>query len=380
MAQRIPVEKWACSIPLYDGPPPMPEGPIRIAVYRAKANYNPKPTTEQCPSEDHMNVEHFYVLGEDGLLAGGKFRDLLNARKPVQRQVAPNTPLGYKDIPRKPMWVPNRGFLFNCTFLVGAKNGTPVNPCEVTRVVHNWSIAAQWSEATKRANSELLSRTPPSRRLRLDRGPGDKEEGVIGWDTPLVVPDWLRTLIPNQKTWSSPNFPRLRGGRLTFHRGGQTCQTAESVIRFLQTKQPGRWDAVYPHQIVAQNKKALDFAQGSHVYALAAWSMHARLLVKDMEKREIRVYDPWMQKVLPPSWLMKELQGTFSVRFISRAADQADGEGSCQLQAITRLFMAALYGEAAISEPFSASHPEKLAVPVATQLLVTRLRARGRMR
>jgi len=46
---------------------------------------------------------------------------------------------------------------------------------------------------------------------------------------------WLRVLFPTQ-TWSSPNFPKLQGGRLLFHRGGQSCATADA------TSGPGsRW-------------------------------------------------------------------------------------------------------------------------------------------
>jgi hypothetical protein len=61
---------------------------------------------------------------------------------------------------------------------------------------------------------------------------------------------------------------------------------------------------------------------------------------------------------------------------VARAADQAFNEGSCQLQAITRMLMAALYGEVGVSSLFSVDRPEELAVPVAVQLLVSRLRRR----
>lgn len=109
--------------------------------------------------------------------------------------------------------------------------------------------------------------------------------------------------------------------------------------------------------------------------ALAAWGQHARMLVKNGS--QINIYDPWKQRIAPPSWVREALEGTpYTLNFVPHAADQAFGEGSCQLQALTRLLMMALYGEEDGMIPWTTEKPEMLAVPVAVQLLISRLRIR----
>jgi hypothetical protein len=361
------------TFPLFEGAPTFPEGPVRVAVYRAAMRDKFKPSTSHCAGT--LKAEHFYIHGEDGLLAGGGFRELFYQTKPVQRAVNPQSSSGYKDTPHKAMFVHNRGYLMNCTFLVGTRNGKPIAPCELTRVEPNWRIAYCWLEATRLANAELLARTPPATRLTKDAGPRDAREGVIGWDTPLDVPVWLRELFPKQQ-WSSPNFPKLQGGRLLFHRSGQSCATADAVVGFLKRTQPEQWRALYCCQVTSTAAMQRFVADEGRI-GLAAWAHHARLLVKDQAAREIRIYDPWKQSVVPPAWAREAVEGSgYTLRFVARAADQAFNEGSCQLQAITRMLMAALYGEVGVSSLFSVDRPEELAVPVAVQLLVSRLRRR----
>ena len=333
---------------------------------------NTKESTTHCA--DELKTHHFYTFGEDGLLAGGGFRSLLYNTKPMQRSVAPKTVSGYKDVKHKSMFVPQRGYLMNCTFLVGTKLGRPVYPCELTVVDYNWRIAYLWLRATDSANAEFLARTPSVRRIAKGVGPRDADEGVIGWDTPLEVPTWMRALFPTQQ-WSSPNFPSLKGGRLLFHRGAQTCATADSVVGFLKKTQPERWTALYCCQvtsIVAMRQFVADRATAS----LAAWGGHARLLVKNDTDREIRIYDPWKQAVAVPVWMREGVDSHYTLRFVAHAAEQAHGEGSCQLQSLTRMLMVALYGEGGATSLFSTDRPEELAVPVAVQLLVSRLRRR----
>ena len=115
--------------------------------------------------------------------------------------------------------------------------------------------------------------------------------------------------------------------------------------------------------------------QCSFHMALAAWGHHARMMVKNGS--QINIYDPWKQRIAPPSWVREALEGTpYTLNFVARAADQAFGEGSCQLQALTRLLMMALYGEEEGMIPWTTERPEMLAVPVAVQLLISRLRVR----
>ena len=122
-----------------------------------------------------------------------------------------------------------------------------------------------------------------------------------------------------------------------------------------------------------------EFVKEPHIVALAAWSHHARLMVKNGDS--IHIYDPWQQNPRPPEWVKtgtQDEQGTTLFKLITkkRNADQAFGERSCQLQALTRMLMVALYGEEDAFSPFTTKDPERLAVPVAVQLLVSRLKMR----
>ena len=74
----------------------------------------------------------------------------------------------------------------------------------------------------------------------------DQTLGAIGYDTPLLVPDWAKQLFPKLRSWSDSNFPSIveqasRDGlkrRIQFGRGGQLCSTASNVLSLVVKVDP----------------------------------------------------------------------------------------------------------------------------------------------
>lgn len=362
--------------------------PIDISVFIKRRNRFSE--SEGCnPWQENGQFEFYIHCGANALLAGGRrFRDLLDRTRPVQLYKADDTQHGYETRRKEsPPWIYGHGWQFPCVFL-----GAPPM-CVHEMVVHNWRIAALWHVAVTEANIELKSKAASTAghscaaTLRIHKETLDCElahEGVIGWDIGLEVPDWLERLFPKQKVWRSPNFPSLRNGRLRFHRGGQTPEDATRVLAELVQHPP--WNKlVHPVYIYCTGDDDDSISEmqrfltvGSAPFAVAGWDLHARILVRDDVHRVLRVYDPWKRDVEIPTWLSRAAnedgavpsRPKFSVIFMPReGGDQAFGEGSCVLQATSRVMLAALYGVQTIWQPWSASHEQWMAVPVAVQLL-----------
>ena len=301
-----------------------------------------------------------------------------------------NSSLGYKAHQQLPKFLPmGRGigaWTFQSIFVVGSNPGMPkiATDCKLIRVRENWELCYRWLSAVRLTN-ELINadRAVPKVLQKLD-GPKDQAVGVIGYDTPLVVPEWAMTLFPTLRSWSDSNFPRLtEQHRLQFGKSGQYCFTAERVVQFVRAKLPTQFARVYPVQLTDRTAESINTFlddENNFTSALAAWGHHARILYKDKETRTLKVYDPWKQKVVPPSWLSQYATGVgYAVKFVVREADQQWGEGSCQLQATMRVLMASQLGEEGITTGFDMiANPALGIYPVVTQLLYSKMRSKRR--
>jgi hypothetical protein len=232
-----------------------------------------------------------------------------------------------------------------------------------------------------------VGRSPSSPKiLQLLDGPRDGEFGVIGFDTPLSVPAWANTLFPSIKSWSDSKFPSLTAQRrIQFGKSGQACSTAERVLSYVRSKlerQYPKFATIFTTQLTDRTASyTVNFLSDAGVTCgLAAWGHHARILYKDEATKTLKVYDPWKQKVTPPSWLKSYAENAgYTVTFVVREAEQQFGEGSCQLQATMRVLMASQMGEIVISAGFNLkTNPEIGIYPVVTQLLYTQMRPRRR--
>jgi hypothetical protein len=296
----------------------------------------------------------------------------------------------YKKSPRPLNMGKNFVWLFQSTFLTGSRPGATPNAgdCKLIKVKENWILCYRWVTAVRIANEIINAGRPPSspKILQVLDGPQTDEFGVIGFDTPLIVPDWAKTLFPSIVSWSDSKFPSLtEQRRIQFGKSGQACSTAERVLSYVRSKLEGRYPkfaTIFTTQLTDRTASyTANFLSDAGVTCgLAAWGLHARILFKDEATKTLKVFDPWKQNVPLPSWL-KSYAASFgyNVMFVVREADQQFGEGSCQLQATMRVLMASQLGEPGISAGFDLkANPEIGIYPVVTQLLYTQMRPRRR--
>ena len=332
-------------------------------------------------------IDHQYVFyihgGVAGLLSGGPFLNLLGQTPTVQAYPSKTDARGYVELKEWPMWEISRGWRFTSVLLSAEPR------CALVAMQGpNWGVAALWHAAARAANEQLRRDYPHATRVVLWRGGARMGySGVIGWDVRMTAPDWLQGMFPDRRCWESPYFPQLQDGMITFHRGGQSPGEATRMLSTIAKHAPFK-GRVHPALLHLDGRAGASaglhafLAMGTPPFAVAGWGMHARIFVRDDAKRVVRVYDPWQQCVDIPAWMRDAARGRhppFEVQFVPRMnRDQQMDEGSCVLQAIARVMAAAIYGEGAISKPWSAQgkRAEWLAIPVAVQILADARTAR----
>ena len=376
-------------------------GPIRIVVWRMKkkepSDLQKKELT-RCGDKDGVSMlmqqETFYFYEPDALFSGGSgFRHLWYTQPPFQAYIVdPKAPNYY----RTQNYARNRTYtrcgaksawVFQALFLKGY-NANETNPekkkCELIRCREHWEICLRWVMAAEKANEIINVGRAVPKTLLINDGPQVKAFGIIGYDTPLDVPQWAEDLFPKQKSWSDANFPRLtEDKKIQFGRSRQFCSTAEAVIAYVEQKAGPMFKKgkIFPYQLRdGLQTKIPTFLDESSTYvvALGAWENHARILFNDKANKILKVYDPWKQFITIPEWLSSSAkQKKYKVEFVRRQSEQQLAEGSCQLQATMRLLMASQLGENGITVEFDLeNHPELGIYPVVTQLLYSKLRVR----
>jgi len=329
-----------------------------------------------CPGRNDMlrRQQHFVMNEPDALQAGANEFSKLFKRdrsdKPVVWKFSKAAANGYTENPMMANWLPYKHlgsgvYFFNCTFVTHKPFAAPPT-CQLSMVMPNWELCYRWIKAAEAANAALKERFDGvSPKIAKYDGPQDSTLGAIGYDTPLVVPDWAKALFPDAKSWSDFNFPSIvveqrRGGlerRVRFGRGGQTCAAAAAVLAKVVEANPvtslpdtRAFSRIYSTQLEKKYpglvKEFMD--DDNKTVCLAAWGNHARTVYKDKEAGFVFVYDPWKQTVRPPEWFTERIrEAGYHYEFVAREAEQAY-EGSCQLQATMRVLIGAIYGREGI--------------------------------
>jgi len=369
-------------------------GPIRFAVYRYNKKSITGPQLKAMPGCQRLleKIDNFYFHSPDAVFAGGgDFRAFLQSGtgRFASWFVDVKDRSGYRSTYQNLQFDGHaKAWKIPCTFVthIPQKFNPPDPNCKLVKVGGNWGQALRYLRAAEAANAALNAGHGVPAMLQMRDGPRDKKVGVIGYDTPLDVPEWAKALLPKIKTWSDSNFPKLTEARATvFGRGGQRCTVAERVLlEFVNLHAKGfdLFKGVVTHQFTDKNtywfKDFMDPASTKFV-GLAAWGNHARIVYKNTETKTITIYDPWKQAVRIPQW-MQEIaseQG-YTSKFENRDPDQTP-EGSCQLQATMRVLMAAVHGQDAILQKLDVDDaPHLLIYPVVTQLIYSKFRQRKR--
>ena len=370
-------------------------GPLRFAVYRFNKKSVTLPQQQAMPGCQHLleKIDNFYFHSPDAVFAGGgEFRGFLQSGRGrfASWFVDVKSRTGYRTTHQNLQFDSNqpKAWKIQATFVTHIpKMFNPPNPdCKLVKIRENWVQALRYVRAAEEANKVLNAGHAVPAMLQMRDGPRDHKFGVIGYDTPLDVPEWAKALLPKIKTWSDSNFPTLTPFKATrFGRGGQRCTVAERVLQEfvgLSAKGFDLFKGVVTHQFTDKNthwfKDFMDPASTKFV-GLAAWGKHARIVYKNSETKVITIYDPWKQAVRIPQWMQEiaSAQG-YTSKFENRDPDQTP-EGSCQLQATMRVLMAAVHGQDAILQKLDVDDaPHLLIYPVVTQLIYSKFRQRKR--
>jgi len=369
-------------------------GPIRFAVYRYNKKSITGPQLKAMPGCQRLleKIDNFYFHSPDAVFAGGgDFRAFLQSGtgRFASWFVDVKDRSGYRSTHQNLQFDGHaKAWKIPCTFVTHTpqKFNPPDPNCKLVKVGGNWGQALRYLRAAEAANVALNAGHDVPAMLQMRDGPRDKKVGVIGYDTPLDVPEWAKALLPKVKTWSDSNFPKLTEARATvFGRSGQRCTVAERVLKEfvnLDAKGFDLFKGVVTHQFTDKNthwfKDFMDPASTKFV-GLAAWGNHARIVYKNTETKTITIYDPWKQAVRIPQWMQQiaSEQG-YTSTFENRDPDQTP-EGSCQLQATMRVLMAAVHGQGAILQKLDVDNTSHLLIyPVVTQLIYSKFRKQNR--
>lgn len=279
-------------------------------------------------------------------------------------------------------FVRNLGWFNQSDYPTTLANGV----CMITPNLYNWTTGVQWMLAAYVVDRDLKWESSLPRYLNLEEGTKDKPFGILGYDTPLVVPEFARRIYPNENFFTSRNPKLTTDHRILFSKGGQQCAQASKVLARAKQAAPDVFASLYTCQLdwtkgTELRMGNLDEFLNNDVYttAIAAWSRHARIFFKrtkyfdayDAELNVVHVFDPWKTDVVIPAHIKEQMRKLgWKTEFWPRNPDQSK-EGTCQLHATMRALMGAAHGLEGILKAFTPMHdPDGLCFfPVLTRLL-----------
>ena len=222
-----------------------------------------------------------------------------------------------------------------------------------------------------------------------------KFHGILQWDVPCVIPDWINAVTQeNTRLWDPKQNPRVApNGTITFGDCRIDYHVTRRSVHALHKIDP-KWQAIASYDVQLQmnndgtttwfnmhtsNKpggyNSFDvnhpqnpmrmFLADHHTTVLAiGWTDHARAIFKDSQLKIIYLLDPWMQDVdksgSPSNKGFKVLQSFlkpfgYILKFIQRKPDQGN-EGSCMALSLLRIILMAEYGVEGAKMPIPRSY------------------------
>ena len=277
-------------------------------------------------------------------------------------------------------FVRNLGWFNQSDYPTTLANGV----CMIAPNLYNWTAGVQWMLAAYVVDRDLKAASSLPLYLNLEEGTKDKPFGILGYDTPLVVPEFARRIFPNENFFTSRNPKLTTDHRILFSKGGQQCAQASKVLARAKQAAPDVFASLYTCQLdwtkgTELRMGSLDEFLNNDVYttAIAAWSRHARIFHKrtrtddPKEPNVVHVFDPWKTDVVVPAHIKEQMAELgWKPEFWPRNPDQSK-EGTCQLHATMRALMGAAHGLEGIVKAFTPMHdPDGYCFfPVLTRLL-----------
>ena len=279
-------------------------------------------------------------------------------------------------------FVRNLGWFNQSDYPTTLANGV----CMIAPNLYNWTAGVQWMLAAYVVDRDLKAASSLPLYLNLEEGTKDKPFGILGYDTPLVVPEFARRIFPNENFFTSRNPKLTTDHRILFSKGGQQCAQASKVLARAKQAAPDVFASLYTCQLDWTKGGELRMGNldeflnnGVYTTAIAAWSRHARIFFKraeyfdayDAELNVLHVFDPWKTNVVIPKQIVEQVAKLgWKTQFSARKPDQSH-EGTCQLHATMRALMGAVHGRDGILKPFTPmDDPDGLCFfPVLTRLL-----------
>jgi len=210
-----------------------------------------------------------------------------------------------------------------------------------------------------------------------------KFHGILQWDVPCVIPDWINAITQeNTRLWDPRQNPRVApNGTITFGDCRIPFQVPRRSVHALRRIDP-KWEAISSYEVQIQMRRdgttvwynihtssaqgGFDIFDDNHpqnpmrvfledpraTVLPISWTGHARAIFKDSQLKIIYLLDPWMQKVNKGGAMgnkgFKVLKSFvkpfgYTIKFIQRKPDQGD-EGSCVALSLLRIILMAEYG------------------------------------
>lgn len=185
--------------------------------------------------------------------------------------------------------------------------------------------------------------------------------GVLGLEVPFDIPEIYSEIFEKEEIKCDSNPIKKSPGIFVFGKNKISsensdlmAETASKIIGF---------EHVYSLKI-KDSESLLQFIFSPQTIAIGIWNRHAKILIKQKEKKIIEILDPWkphIEKNILDQFNFHIKIYNWNVIFISREIkDQFLGEDSCVLVAFARLlYLASIKNESCDKESYDKEYYNK---------------------
>lgn len=210
------------------------------------------------------------------------------------------------------------------------------------------------------------------------QAPLDAKYGILGWDFPFEEASWIKDIL-GEGNWDPALNPSFREDGTWLHsKCSIDTKTLEKSLLVIKNAKSNKWKSLYPKIIIIMKDSASSqlgaFLKTKDTAASIGWNGHLRFLYRDIKKKTITIFDPWMQKISGASFnklkkVAKDEYG-YTITFEARKPEQGD-EGSCGVDSLARVIMVAEYGLEGARREWSIKEPEYFNYPLLAHRLIS---------
>lgn len=184
--------------------------------------------------------------------------------------------------------------------------------------------------------------------------------GILGLEVPLVIPEIYSKIFQKEEIRCDSNPIKKSPGIFIFGKNKISSENLDLMAKKASTVIG--FEHVYSLKI-KDPESLLQFISSPQTIAIGVWNRHAKIIIKQKEKKIIEILDPWKQHIeknILNQFNIHIKNYNWNVIFICRQLkDQVVGEDSCVLVAFARLlYLASIEKESYGTEYYNKPIPD----------------------